>query len=497
MSKFDKINETKEEFSSNLNSYFKKTKTALLDFDEFITNNPKSIVGLASAAIVATSALGYDIYHSNQPVKLDMYDISKVAQVKNRSEVMTEEFLRVPLDAANIKNKDLKSIQLEFTNDAHKLIKKLPENESVTFKNPFWPTNILTVYNKPNQSSQYHHDILENTRVDRSENKLDMDYEQTQKIGQSMGVPPDKQNLVDDYTFYHEAAHASYVQSIPYAGTTTNRIDNELMSDISSLVYMGHQNKRHFDYMIDKAIDYRMNGLANGNPMNNFQHSTVYGLVELKKAVQKDPSILDMQPENIAQFSDMFVKELKGVNLSQHHRKSLDGFNYPSVNSIAKDITQNNKQGFYQAVTFYHLYNGGENNQYNRAELPKVNEWFNKPESVKLLSEDISKTLQTNLRYDTLATAVLDNSGNDPKKAVKKMTAMVDDNPALKDDFIQAIAKGNLIYIDDLKVNIEPVKKVEEEVQKEKIRQLEQKNENALKRKVELQKPTMNNNAPT
>lgn len=494
MSKFDIINKTKEEFAENLNKYFKRTKASLSDFDEFMNNNQKFVAGLASATIVVTSALGYDIYNSNQPVSLEMYNSSKVAQVKNRSDAMTEEFLRLPLDAAKISNIDLKTTQFDFTHETHRLIKELPENEGITFKNPFWPTNIITVFNKPNESSQYHHDIFKNTMIDKSDHKLDMDYDQTKRIGQIMGVSSDKQYLVDSYSFYHEAAHASYTQSIPYAGTTTNRIDNELMSDISSLVYIGHQNKKDFDYMIDKIIDYRMDNLANGNPMTNFQHNTVYGLIELKKAVQKDSNLLDMQPENIAQFSDMFVKELKGINLTQHHGKSLDGFDYPSVNSIAKDITQNNKQSFYQAVTFYQLYDGGENNEYNRVELPKVNEWFNKPESVKLLSEDIAKTLQTNLRYDTLATTVLDNTDNDPKKAVKKMTDMVNNKPALKDDFIQAITKGNLIYMDGLKINTAQVKELEETVKKEQLRLLEQKIESTHKRKVEIQKPTMNNN---
>lgn len=494
MSKFDIINKTKEEFSENLNKHFKKTKIALSNFDEFMSDNPKFVAGLASATIVVTSALGYDVYQSNQSVSLEMYNTSQVAQVKNRSDAMTEEFLRVPFDAAKISNIDLKTTQLDFTHDTHRLIKELPEKEGIAFKNPFWPTNILTVYNKPNESSQYHHDILKNTIIDKSDHNLDMDYNQTKRIGQSMGVTPDKQHLVDSYTFYHEAAHASYAQSIPYAGTTTNRIDNELMSDISSLVYIGHQNKKDFDYMIDKVINYRMENLANGNPMTSFQHSTVYGLIELKKAVQKDNSILDIQPENIAQFSDMFVKELKGVNLTQHHGKSLEGFKYPSVNTIAKDITQNNKEDFYKSVTFYHLYQGGENNEYNRIILPKTNEWFNEPDSIKMLSEDISKTLQTNLRYDTLATTVLDNSDNDPKKAVKKLSDMVDNKPALKDDFIQAIAKGNLIYMDGLKINTTQVKELEETVKKEQLKLLEQKIENTQKRKVELQKPTMNNN---
>ena len=71
---------------------------------------------------------------------------------------------------------------------------------------------------------------------------------------------------------------------------------------------------------------------------------------------------------------------------------------------------------------------------------------------------------------------------------------MANKNPALKNDFITAIAKGNLIYMDELKVNVAPVREIEETVKREQLRLLEQQNENSNKRKIELQKPTMNNN---
>jgi hypothetical protein len=497
MSNFNIINRIKEEFSENLsnaNGYFKKTKQAFNDFDDFLGNNPKVVISLASAALVATAALGYDIYQSTQSVSLDMYNTSKVAQVKNRTEAITTEFLKVPNELSQIKNKNYNENQYEANNGIHDYIKDQPQNKGTVFKNPFWPNNIVTVYNKPNESSKYHPESLQNNPIDTSNHIIDMDYIETKAIANRMQVDEDKQYLVDSFVFYHEAAHASYSQSVPYAGMTTNRIDTELMSDISSLIYMGHERKGDFDYMIDKVIQERILGLSNDENLSGFSHNTLYGLIELKKAVQKNPLLLDMQPESISQFSDMFVKELKSVNLSQHHTKSLEGFIYPTVDEIKKDINENNKAKLYQAVTFYQLYEGGENNKYNRTVLPSIKSSLDKLEDIPKISESIADVLKSNLRYDTLASTVLKNSNNDPKEAVRKMTDMVDKNPVLKNDFITAIAKGNLIYMDDLKVNIAPVKEIEEAAKQEQLRLREQKNENTNKRKVELQKPTMNNN---
>lgn len=501
MSKFNITNKIKDNFEENLEDFkkfFKESKSALNNFDNYMSSSPKMIIGLSTASLIAIGSLGYDTFKPkvDHEISLDLYN-PNVTDVKLRGAQLTDEFLRIPAKSAAIRNRKYNDDVDELENNSSEMIKNSTADQPHVFKNPFWANNIITVFNKPNSNSQYYQEpFVPNKTLDISHHVIDMDYNQIKKIGEIMGIGQDKQYLVDSYSLYHEAAHASYAQSIPYAGMTTNRMDNELMSDISSLVYMGNQNKKDFNYLIDKVIDYRMNGLTKDGERASFMHNPVYGLIELKKAVQKDPSLLDMKPENIAQFSDMFVKELKSVNLSQHHEKSLKDFHYPSVKTIANDITQNNKEDFYKTVTFYHLYNGGEQNEYNRVELPKVNEWF-KPESIKMLSEDIAKTLQTHLRYDTLATTMLDNSNNDPKLAVKRLTEMVDNKPALKDDFIQAIKKGNLFYMEELKVNIEPVKKIEEEVKKENLRKLEQQNENNLKRKVQLQKPSMNNNTKT
>lgn len=497
MSNFHIIHRIKEGFSENLNKddgYFKKTKEALNNFNDFLENNSKVVLGIASAAFLSTAALGYDAYQSTRTVSLDMYSTSKVAQVQNRAEAMTAEFLKVPSELSQIKNKNYNKDEYEFNNGTHNYLKDQPSDKGTVFKNPFWPDNIITVYNKPNESSKYHPEGLRNSPIDTSQHIIDMDYIETKNMAKRMNVDEDNQYLVDSFVFYHEAAHASYSQSVPYAGSTTNKIDNELMSDISSLIYMGHERKADFDYMIDKVMTARVTGLSNDENLSGFSHNTLYGLIELKKAVQKNPLLLDMPPESISQFSDMFVKELKSVNLSQHHAKSLEGFKYPTVDEVKQDISENNKAKMYQAVTFYQLYEGGENNKYNRASLPSVVTSLDKISDIPKISESIADILKNNLRYDTLATTVLKNSNNDPQETIKKMTDMVNKNPVLKNDFITAIAKGNLIYMDELKINVASVKEIEEAAKKENIRMLEQKAEMSNKRKVELQKPNMNNN---
>lgn len=499
MSNFDNITKIKENFVENLNenkSYFNKAKSALTNFDNFMQNSPKIVASLAAACIVATTSLGYNIYEDTRTVSLDMYNTNQVAQVKNRTDAITTEFLKTQPQISQIKNKNYNDDTYEFNNGSHDYIKDVPADKGTVFKNPFWPNNIVTVYNKPNEASKYHPERLNNHPIDKSNHVIDMDYNQIRERGILMGVSFDKQYLTESLVFYHEAAHASYSQSIPYSGATTNRIDNELKSDISALIYIGHQKKEDFDYLIDKAVAFRILTLSEDGNMSGFSHNTAYGLMELKKAIQKNPMILDIAPENISQFSDMFVKELKSVNLSSHHENSLKEMKYPTSEEVHADINANKKSNMYKSILYYQINEGVSNNKYNSSLLPSVKDSFTDPKDIQKISETISSTLKTNLRYDTVTSIILQNSDN-PYDAITKMSDMVNNKPAIKNDFITAIAKGNLIYMDELKVNIEPVKKVEEESQKEKIKQLEQKNENELKRKVELQKPTMNNNAPT
>lgn len=499
MSKFNIINKLKDNFQENLNGFknmFKESKSALRDFDEYMSNSPKLVLGIAATSIMAVGALAYDTfkYEFEKKVELDMY--KSVADVKFRTNQITDDFLRVPVEAATIRNIKYSENAYALNNATNEVIKLSQPDQPHIFKNPFWANNIISVYNRPNADSKYHPEPLRNTAVDRSNHIIDMDYNQTQIIAKKMKVPEDNQYLVDTYVLFHEAAHASYSQSIPYAGKTTNSIDNELKSDISSLTLIGHNRKEDFDYLIDKVIKLRIESVSPNGNMEGYSHNTGYGLIELKKAIQKNPLILDIEPENISQFSDMFVKELKSINLSTHHENSLKEMKYPTPKEVEHDIYYENKNSMYSSIIYHQIYEGMENNKYNRLKLPPLSESYATSDQIEKASVDISNRLKTHLRYDTLTSIVLENSKN-ADEAIKKLKDMVDTKPALKNDFITAIAKGNLIYMDELKVNIEPVKKVEEEAQKEKIRQLEQKNENALKRKVELQKPTMNNNAPT
>lgn len=499
MSKFDNINEIKENFEDNLNQsegYFSRAKKAFANFDEFM-QNPKIALGLWAAIVAASGTLGYDVYKNEfeKKVDLDMYK-SSIADVRVRTTQMTDDFLRVPLEAATIRNIKYSDNIYELNNASNEFIKLSEPNKPHIYKNPFWPNNIISIYNKPNDASKYHPEHLPNTAIDRSNHIIDMDYNQTKSIAKQMKVPEDNQYLVDSYILFHEAAHASYSQSIPYAGKITNNMENELKSDISALILIGRERKEDFDYLIDKVIDWRMHNLSFFGGQD-FGHNTAYGLMELKKAVNMNITVLDMAPENISQFSDMFVKELNSVNLSQHHVNSLKDLKIPTSSEIKFEINNDIRKDMYSSIYFYQVLEGQENNKYNRMPLPSLKDAFKNPDDIQKISNAIADRLNTNLKQDTLTNIVLQNSKADAVEATKKLTDMVNSKPALKSDFIRAIAKGNLIYMDQLQVNIEPVKKVEEEVKKAKLKQLEQNNQNELKRKVQLQKPTMNNKNPT
>lgn len=107
MSKFDNISKTKKEnFVANLTgitSYFNKAKTALINFDDFMQNNPKSI-GLSTASIIAIGALGYDTFKHEFEDKVSLNMYQPVADVKLRNTQITDEFLRVPAESSKIKN---------------------------------------------------------------------------------------------------------------------------------------------------------------------------------------------------------------------------------------------------------------------------------------------------------------------------------------------------------------------------------------------------------
>lgn len=500
MSKFNIIKKLKDNFQENLNDFknmFKESKSALINFDNYMSNSPKLVIGLSTAGIIAVGALGYDTFKHEfeDKVSLDMYQPS-VADVKLRTNQMTSEFLRVPAESATIKNIKYSDETYSLNNATGEFIKLSQPDSPHIYKNPFWTNNIITVYNQPNEESHYQPENLNNAAIDISNHIIYMDYNQINNIGRQLGVTEENQYLLDSYALYHEAAHASYSQSIPYSGQLTNSIENELKSDISALVMIGHERKADFDYLIDKVIQFRISNLSAYGDMEGYSHNATYGLIELKKAVNTNPIILDMAPENISQFSDMFVKELKSVNLSQHHEKSLKDIYFKSSQDIRKEINDNKNASMYSSIYFHQVLDGQEPNKYNRIKLPSLKDAFTNQKDLQIISEAIEDKLKNDLRQESLTSVILQNSKS-PTEAIQKLTDMATTKPALKNDFITAIARGNLIYIDELKVNIEPVKKIEEEVKKENLRKLEQQNENNLKRKVQLQKPSMNNNTKT
>lgn len=332
MSNINKIKELNNNFKENLDTseHFEHTKGLLKDFGNYLNKHKQmfyvlmgvTAMNIAAQVVTPVSNMMSKTEISQSYMNDDGFDISKDLMNFKKEVDMSKNVYNSTL---------LKHQSAQVMNET--VIKdflKMKEGESIFVKNPFWEKSVFEMKIDNNIeshmiSTNYHnskkhqidefnsHMIVDTTAPSVSFNMRDMDMYLKNVAGST--TEQEKLDLTK-FVLYHEAAHATRRQSDHLDADhihTSNTLKGEIQSDVAALMLIGHETKdlNRFNKTIDTIIETRMTVLE-----FDTDHNTTYALIELKNAVNKNPELLSMKSENIAEFSYMLSEKLSSENFN-------------------------------------------------------------------------------------------------------------------------------------------------------------------------------------
>lgn len=519
MSKFNKLETIKEDFDDNLyqNDLFKHTKQLFRNFKSYFNENKAYLTGLVGAVSVSVMLQNAMINHYfpeketvNNVVgqselsytSLDeltkspsIEDISKSFTVddlrksKDDYEMMSKQYLNKVFEqdeiqrtknyiedvkvAHQIKNIKHTDHVRELNDDGVKDALKLNSDQMIVFKNPFWENNTIEIYGaKEKQGSMYkpvyaehaHQYTISNSLylIDNSPNEIRLAKEQRLE-GQT------DQDLFDWYKYiiYHEAAHASLNQSFNYNPATSmyNRtIDRETHADIAAITLLGVENGKlpYFNKVVDNLIKSRIEGLEYGD----YTHNTAYALVELKRTINENPSLLKMNKSDVIEFASVISNKIS-TNLMNPQDYGIEFT--PTRERIKQDI-ENKKNGM--------LIKSLTSEVEDSAFVQPVTQHSRSPKELDDLADNIVTLSATGVKYDQITASIYDETLNKMLNeknygavygtqsyidvVFNEMQKEVYKNPIITNNVI--IGASNKVFMDEVNYDYSKVLKIKDEL---------------------------------
>lgn len=339
MDNFEKLNKVNGNFKSQLENKndYELTKGILSNFGDFINKNKTMLYGMLGATVM-NFALS-----SMQPVIAAQQEPSHISQTVKISNLNTfeKQFLdynqniKMGNSPSSLKAISSNSSVVALNSDSIKAISNLKEDEFITVQNPFWANNVIQMKKSFNQHAMKQnqsyfddstnkgvsHQLTHNNAslmVDSSEQQMFINFTEVNGFLDNFAEAKTENERMDltKYVIYHEAAHGSTRQSVtmdPASASKMTELDMELHSDLSAIMLIGVEtgNLARFNYVADMIINSRMTTIQ-----YDFEHSTSYGLIELKKAVNEHPELLKMKKGDVSEFSYNIVKKLSEKDFS-------------------------------------------------------------------------------------------------------------------------------------------------------------------------------------
>lgn len=294
-------------------------------------------------------------------------------------------------------------------------IMNIKEGEVIKVENPFWKNGAFEVHAGTGYNNQeahdngvVHHVTQDNAllRIDSTKNVISINPEYFNNFADRFaGVKTPQERLsLFKFVFYHEAAHASVRQSLELNyDKDSQTLDGELHSDLSAFTLMAVQDKNlnNFNYAIDTMIK---GNLINTETENT--HNTSYALIELKKAFNENPELMQMKTEDISEFAYILTNKFKSADFS--HTSEVKQF--LSGMSVDKEsITENLKEGKNLEVINYFagkVYNKGDT--FNLKKIFDVNEG----RALRLIDKVVSQ-ISGKMGFDDLSSIVHKMTGKE------------------------------------------------------------------------------------
>lgn len=293
---------------------------------------------------------------------------------------------------------------------------------------------------------------------------------------------PAKRMVLIKYVIYHEAAHASVRQSPELQNTQyedASKLDREMHSDLSAFTLIAVQDKNldNFNYGIDTMIKSSLASTQDDN-----EHNTTYGLIELKKAFNENPELVNMKVEDISEFAHMINNKLK--NMDFKNTNEIKTF-IENVEVNKESLLENVKEGKNIFVINYFagkIYNKGES--YNIQKMYTINE-----NRVSNILENVAQQLSGKMGYEDFSTIIYKNQGEKigeinslekfqekTENTIKELSQHIDKSSALDSKFLSVIKAK--INIDDVKYDYSKISEM--------INNLKEKNETNTFTKIDL-----------
>lgn len=373
MSNFNKINNIKSDFQNNLetSTMFKTTKGLLSSFGEFINNHKSMLYGLIGASVLNV-ALG-SIQNANAtPTSSEITrDYTSDYTQLNIAKQIVEFNKNIEMGNNVHQLKAIKTQGVDLNEETLRQITQLEFGTSIEVKNPFWENTVLNVINNTGSVFGFKSDVKGNflnplergvefqvthenahLLVDSSTNAISVDFEELNMfLDNFANVKGQSRDDLIRFMIYHEAAHASARQSYQINPEQARGIDisgSEMHSDIAALTLIGVETKSmdRFNAAIDMIIKTRV-----FTSISDSDHNTVYPLIELKKAINENPELLNMKKSDISEFSYFVTKKMLDKSFENNTEIiALRGSLSKNMDQILSDMKNGNNS---EAINYY------------------------------------------------------------------------------------------------------------------------------------------------
>lgn len=419
----------------------------------------------------------YDLDHHENDISAMMYNYNDRLLEKDPLK-RTLNFMQDVELSHQIKNiKHANDTVKEITEDSVNDIMNLKSDEMIVFKNPFWENNTIEVYgSKSDDISHYQPRFLNTAHQSTISNSLyllDTSANEIRIAKDFMTGAETKQELFDLYKFviYHEATHASLKQSINYDPVSyqlNSSVDREAHSDVAALTMMGVESGdlSYFNKMVDNIIKMRANEIVYGF----HSHNTLYVLTELKKAVNDNPKLLEMNKRDVIEFASMVTNHISNTAIMPNGETYTIDLK-ANKEDIKKNILEGGNVMLLSSIV----------SEIEKMPFASIENYTDENKKLDPLVDKISHNIAVGFKYNQITSAVYDQSyeqfknnkytretrknktmSNFIDKFIENIKKEVDSRPIITKEILAGVS--NKIFIDEVNYDYSKVLKIKEDL---------------------------------
>lgn len=478
MNYFKDIEKIKENFESKIlnKEEFKHSSGLLKDFGNYLEKNKGLLIGLLGVALINISS------QATAPIIKNMqdYEITQNIDGLNIADALKDFQKEVNINKTIVNKRFIENKISEDINDSNiQNILAMKKDDSILLKNPFVKNQVLKINitedgptHLAEKSGLQNFSVTnenKNILMDTGEQEIFFNIKDFNEYAKNFAQVKTNKEKVDlaKYVIYHEAAHATKRQSLHLdqaSFKSMRHVEIEMHSDISAILLLAKENNNIDNF--NKVIDTVINNTVSMLDQSANDHSTAYGLMEFKKVVNENQELLNINKEDISEFSYRFVKEVQKIDFSNESVVIDMKENLNKDNSLIVNDLKEGKNLDYINYYFSKKYNKGVDGF-------KVEDFINKGQ-INRLERQLPRVVEeakSEIRHDDfVGLTYLKNKkeiGSENtenlwhkvmQKTVKDLENKVKESPRIDSNIVNLMKAK--IKIDEINYNIEDVKEL-------------------------------------